>query len=152
MVDKCSNCSASGVEMHKHHIVPRSRGGSDSESNLALLCKDCHGQVHDVTFKSDLGVVKSGINRSKEKSKLAYEFFNDERHIEGFLSELEDANSDMYNFLIYGLLIGVVDKSFIFGLVHPEHLTKGGMYINFKLENQRDLLSLYERFKESGVT
>jgi 5-methylcytosine-specific restriction endonuclease McrA len=29
-----------------HHIIPRSRGGSDSEDNLITLCRTCHGVIH----------------------------------------------------------------------------------------------------------
>lgn len=31
-----------------HHIVPRSRGGSDHRSNLVDLCHGCHVQAHSI--------------------------------------------------------------------------------------------------------
>jgi hypothetical protein len=48
---KCCNCQAEGgpsgdSELHAHHIVPKSEGGSDAFSNLATLCADCHSRVH----------------------------------------------------------------------------------------------------------
>jgi len=29
-----------------HHIVPRSRGGPDTEDNLITLCARCHSELH----------------------------------------------------------------------------------------------------------
>ena len=46
---------------HFHHIVPRSRGGSDTIQNLAGLCPECHTKVHtDTTFRKDFDRKKSG--------------------------------------------------------------------------------------------
>jgi 5-methylcytosine-specific restriction endonuclease McrA len=42
----CSNCGRSGVALHAHHIVPLSRGGSNSINNLKTLCEDCHKLIH----------------------------------------------------------------------------------------------------------
>jgi len=48
---KCQGCNAQGgnhgdAELHAHHIVPLSMGGSNMKSNLITLCSDCHGRVH----------------------------------------------------------------------------------------------------------
>lgn len=48
---KCGNCQAEGgpygdTELHAHHIVPKSEGGSDLFGNLVTLCADCHARVH----------------------------------------------------------------------------------------------------------
>lgn len=51
----CQNCGATGgrqargngAVLHAHHIVPRSRGGSNALSNLQTLCESCHNNVHD---------------------------------------------------------------------------------------------------------
>lgn len=47
----CQNCGSQGgrygnTELHAHHIVPKSRGGSHSSSNLVTICKPCHNAVH----------------------------------------------------------------------------------------------------------
>jgi hypothetical protein len=31
-----------------HHLIPRSLGGSDDETNLITLCGVCHGNAHDI--------------------------------------------------------------------------------------------------------
>lgn len=48
---ECQNCGAKGgpkgnAELHAHHIVPLSDGGSNKTSNLQTLCKDCHDAIH----------------------------------------------------------------------------------------------------------
>lgn len=47
----CAHCGIGGgpngnAELHAHHIVPKSRGGSDKLSNLITLCNQCHNAVH----------------------------------------------------------------------------------------------------------
>ena len=51
---ECRNCGAGGGrkgdnELHAHHIVPISDGGTHRMSNLATLCKDCHESIHENT-------------------------------------------------------------------------------------------------------
>ena len=44
---QCQRCGVSGnAELHAHHKVPKSKGGSHRLSNLTTLCSDCHSQVH----------------------------------------------------------------------------------------------------------
>lgn len=38
----CAYCNATNVPLELDHIVPRSRGGSDRESNLTLACRSCN--------------------------------------------------------------------------------------------------------------
>jgi hypothetical protein len=47
----CQNCGVLGgphgdAELHAHHIVPKSKGGTHNTSNLKTLCKDCHDAIH----------------------------------------------------------------------------------------------------------
>lgn len=47
----CQNCGRKGgphgnAELHAHHIVPKSKGGSHKQSNLVTICKDCHNAIH----------------------------------------------------------------------------------------------------------
>ena len=46
---KCEECGSQGSKKNRleyHHIVYRSNGGSDSRSNLQILCKRCHRKFH----------------------------------------------------------------------------------------------------------
>jgi len=47
----CQNCGRQGgpygnIELHAHHIVPKSKGGTHDKSNLKTLCEDCHNAIH----------------------------------------------------------------------------------------------------------
>jgi len=47
----CTNCGVGGgdrgdEELHAHHVVPISKGGSHKTSNLTTLCRDCHHAIH----------------------------------------------------------------------------------------------------------
>ena len=42
---KCGNCGST-TNLHVHHIVPLSKGGSNQLSNLRTLCEDCHKKLH----------------------------------------------------------------------------------------------------------
>lgn len=48
---QCQKCNVKGgprgdVELHAHHITPKSQGGSHELSNLETLCKSCHASAH----------------------------------------------------------------------------------------------------------
>ncbi|SFG35177.1 HNH endonuclease [Halopelagius inordinatus] len=48
---KCQNCGRKGgwkgnAELHAHHIVPKSKGGTHKMSNLKTMCKGCHNAIH----------------------------------------------------------------------------------------------------------
>lgn len=47
----CQNCGVKGghkgnAELHAHHIVPKSKGGTHKKSNLKTICKECHNAIH----------------------------------------------------------------------------------------------------------
>ena len=44
----CQQCGGKSkdVHLHVHHLVFRSQGGSDEESNLLTLCQTCHEGLH----------------------------------------------------------------------------------------------------------
>ena len=57
---KCLMCKRE-IE-HFHHIVPRSKGGSDTIQNQVGLCKKCHCRVHtDVESREHMERKKSGM-------------------------------------------------------------------------------------------
>lgn len=52
---ECQRCGRLGgprggpeddAELHAHHIVPKSEGGTDDISNLETLCHSCHSEIH----------------------------------------------------------------------------------------------------------
>lgn len=47
----CQNCGDKGGEygsaqLHAHHIVPKSKGGTHDKNNLTTVCDGCHGAIH----------------------------------------------------------------------------------------------------------
>ena len=58
--NKCLMCK--NDIKHFHHMIPRSRGGSDTIQNQVGLCPKCHSKVHtDPAFKKKLEDKKSGL-------------------------------------------------------------------------------------------
>ena len=48
---KCQKCRAKNCALHVHHIIFRSKGGTDSPENLITLCKICHDNLHQGKFE-----------------------------------------------------------------------------------------------------
>ena len=42
----CQCCGKKNCKLEVHHIIFRSSGGTDDETNLITLCKECHKRVH----------------------------------------------------------------------------------------------------------
>lgn len=40
----CAKCGKRAVDIH--HVVHRSRGGTDEAANLDALCRECHEEIH----------------------------------------------------------------------------------------------------------
>ena len=45
--DTCCEYCGNRFNLHRHHILYRSKGGEDSDSNLITLCQKCHWRAHD---------------------------------------------------------------------------------------------------------
>ena len=59
---KCLMCK--GEITQYHHIVPRSRNGSNTINNIAGLCDTCHDRVHkDADFAKQLKDKKAGLDK-----------------------------------------------------------------------------------------
>jgi len=60
---KCEICEDDSVLLDKHHIISKSKGGSNKAYNIAHLCPNCHRRVHtgdiilEGRFESTLGNV-----------------------------------------------------------------------------------------------
>ena len=46
----CQCCGKKHTRLEVHHIVFRSRGGTDDEKNLITLCEKCHKAIHNGAF------------------------------------------------------------------------------------------------------
>ena len=43
---RCESCGTMKGPLHAHHVVPASKGGSDTLGNLRVLCESCHAKLH----------------------------------------------------------------------------------------------------------
>ena len=46
LCQSCKKKTKNNTELHVHHIVFRSNGGTDTKNNLITLCKPCHDKLH----------------------------------------------------------------------------------------------------------
>lgn len=66
---RCQCCGKNDCRLEVHHLLPRSKGGSDKLANLITLCSECHHLAHSseeqlLTFQKRFG--------KKAKSTLRY--------------------------------------------------------------------------------
>ena len=63
----CQICGTKHTKLEVHHIVYRSKGGTDDEDNLITLCETCHKKVH----KGEINVsLKTKRLRLKEATHM----------------------------------------------------------------------------------
>jgi len=61
---QCKGCNGTSA-MTRHHIVPRSAGGGDAESNIEWLCRPCHEKVHRADPKPRLATRAQKLERKR---------------------------------------------------------------------------------------
>jgi hypothetical protein len=81
---KLSFCVACGVsdlvKLEHHHLIPRSKGGSDEDSNLITLCHACHGRAHGFERQNIAALTKAALAAAKARGvKLG----GDPKNLEG---------------------------------------------------------------------
>ncbi|CAH56628.1 endonuclease [Flavobacterium phage 11b] len=86
---ECKICKNTTNDLHSHHIVPKSRGGSDNDSNLIKICIKCHGLAHDVSFKNkEKGLVAQAVKKSVKEYDDAITWLNQNNNL--FLEKMKD--------------------------------------------------------------
>lgn len=60
----CQICGAKNTRLEVHHIVYRSKGGTNDEDNLITLCESCHKKIHT-------GEINVGLKTKKLRLKEA---------------------------------------------------------------------------------
>lgn len=61
---QCQVCGVTGENrLHLHHVVYRSQGGKDDESNLVTVCHRCHRSIHEGKVRVVL-VLVDGVYRA----------------------------------------------------------------------------------------
>jgi len=71
---RCAHCSmvsnAFGM-MQVHHIVPVSKGGDDSRTNLITLCKWCHNRVHTKGWEEYVEPLRKKAEKVEGRNKAS---------------------------------------------------------------------------------
>jgi hypothetical protein len=102
MIMNCKICNKKTDYLEIHHIVPKSRGGSNYGNNLISICIDCHSLAHDVSFKRDAGLIKSRIKIAKEKEEEAAKWIDENKKIiDKYFDDLYNEDIDKINFINY---------------------------------------------------
>ena len=70
ITENCAVCGIGGA-LENHHVIPRSVGGSDDETNLLTVCSYCHGKLHGSNKgerwnTSIAALTKAGLAKKKE--------------------------------------------------------------------------------------
>lgn len=68
---QCCKGKRKDSRLEVHHIVYRSHGGSDDQSNLVTLCHTCHKGVHDGSISLKLkGLAKGTLNHATQMNSI----------------------------------------------------------------------------------
>lgn len=71
ITENCAVCGIGGA-LEGHHVIPRSVGGSDDETNILTVCSCCHGKLHGSNKgkrwnASISALTKAGLQKAKER-------------------------------------------------------------------------------------
>ena len=115
---KCEICEIETEQLEVHHIIPKSRGGTDDKSNLKSICLSCHGKAHDVSFRRKPGVVSGGAQKAIKKDKEAQDWLDrNNDFVDNWLNDLYD--KDYNNCIMISELISanLLNGRFIYELI-----------------------------------
>lgn len=102
MNKKCKTCKKESSSLEKHHILPKSLGGTDCEDNLISICSNCHEKIHDVSFRGKNGLISKGVDRRKREINDARIWRIENKELEdNFFEDLEKNDWDKYVLLSY---------------------------------------------------
>ena len=68
----CAICGTT-EELQHHHLIPKSKGGTDDETNILTLCHPHHCWFHDVKpskFNKQSELIKAGLARAKKEGRF----------------------------------------------------------------------------------
>lgn len=108
---KCQNCGTVTKQLHIHHIVPLSKGGSNHTSNLVCLCSECHGVEHFIlrpSYDSESLYCSECASYYPQSSGLLYcpkceQFLITKRQTEGKQLGDPQLRDNVYHYFKYGV-------------------------------------------------
>ena len=79
-ITHCELCGRDEIELTEHHLIPKSRHNkartkrefsrSEMKNEIAMLCRPCHSQVHEVFTNQELSSFYNTVERLKEHSEM----------------------------------------------------------------------------------
>lgn len=63
----CETCGASADFLHIHHVLPKTLGGIDENTNLVHVCEACHSLLHQRDMTGHTSLVRKGLRRAKQR-------------------------------------------------------------------------------------
>jgi len=69
----CSICGATDVPLERHHIIPRSMGGTNHPENQALVCQNCNTMINSPSELRFESFVRALLERSPKFSNVAFD-------------------------------------------------------------------------------
>jgi hypothetical protein len=94
---KCQCCGKKNCRLEVHHLLPRSRGGSDKLANLITLCSDCHHLAYSseeqllafqkrfgkksksvLSYATQMNILRSMLQKEYPDAELTYGFITKE--------------------------------------------------------------------------
>lgn len=113
----CKLCLLECEKLEVHHIIPISRGGKEDCSNLIEICLECHGKVHDVSFKGSRGLIKEGVEKCKTHELIAKNWSlskNADSIINNWLNDMYDKDENKYRLIVECMNFGIITKIQLF--------------------------------------
>ena len=93
----CQCCGKKDCRLEVHHLIPRSRGGSDKLANLITICSDCHQLAHSseeqlllfqrkfgkkangtLRYATQMNILRSMLQKEYPDAELTYGFITKE--------------------------------------------------------------------------
>ena len=67
----CASCKTKTKILYKHHIVPKSCGGTDHEKNITKICEVCHSKIHSRPLLNISTLTTNALSNFKIKRNIA---------------------------------------------------------------------------------
>jgi len=101
---QCSICKSEVDFLQNHHIIPKSVGGTDEDSNIISICINCHRKIHTSNITSSPYLINKGFERVEYEDKVAKIWLTENKNLViDKLNKLYKSNNTKYN-LIASLL------------------------------------------------
>ena len=127
----CQICGAKNTRLEVHHIVYRSKGGTDNEDNLITLCESCHKKIHkgeiNVSLKPKKLKLKEATHMNIIRSQLS-KIYPDAIETFGFVTKENRNNLNLpKDHYIDACVVASAGKKFVLNdeIYYKKRVSKG---------------------------